>query len=56
MPNKIKKANKREDELRELGVYPENPDETVDPLEEEVGLEASFPADEIDSDETEEDE
>lgn len=56
MPNRIKKTNKREEELKELGVYPENPDETMDSLEEEVGLEMSLPVDEIDSGETEEEE
>jgi hypothetical protein len=36
MPNKVKKVQKREDDLKALGVYPENPDETaVDLLEEE---------------------
>jgi hypothetical protein len=36
MPNKAKKTQKREDDLKALGVYPENPDETaIDLLEEE---------------------
>lgn len=42
MPNKIKKLNKREEELKALGVYPENPDDTTDPLDEEPGMDAVF--------------
>jgi hypothetical protein len=43
MPNKPKKTHKREDDLKALGLYTDNPDDTVavDLLEEE-GLESSL--------------
>ena len=34
--NKVKKTKKRDEDLKELGLYPENPDETLDLSEEEV--------------------
>lgn len=56
MPNKIKKTNKREEELKALGIYPENPDETLDPLEEIDSLDAVFSPEETDSEDDSEEE
>ena len=41
MPNKPKKNNQRDEDLKALGVYPDNPEETMDLLEED-NLEAVF--------------
>lgn len=54
-PNKVKKTNKRDEDLKALGVYPENPDETMDLLEED-NLEGVFSIDEVSSGEGEEEE
>lgn len=57
MPNKAKKTQKREDDLKALGLYADNPDETlaIDLLEEE-GLEGSLLTEEPTESEEEEEE